>query len=162
MGHDPAVLRIHQTPVNTKVVVPRVVFGGHRRHRVRWANKQIMVLHQGTKEVIHLDSFFEAARRTGPEPSDDLLARVMADAAVHQPDASHDVERQPLGPRGILDMLGGWPTLGGLLTATVAGVWIGFSQPMGLEPLDLVGLGDAVVSQDAFGTGYDDISWADG
>lgn len=33
-----------------------------------------------------LDAFFAAARRTGPLPSDDLVQRVLQDAAIHQPE----------------------------------------------------------------------------
>lgn len=82
-----------------------------------------------------LDALFAEARADDPVPTDALLARIAADAAMVQPAA----ERVQAAPRRgwlrqMVDGIGGWPALGGLVTATAAGVYIGISQP------DLVGL----------------------
>ena len=78
-----------------------------------------------------LDALFAEMARDTPQPSDDLLSKIIADAEAAQPDLMP--MPQPAQQRGIvqqiLDALGGWPALGGLATATVAGVYIGFVQP---------------------------------
>lgn len=80
-----------------------------------------------------LDRLFAEASDAGAVPSADLLARVMADA-----DAVADARDAPQTPpapvrRGwlesLLGVIGGWPAMAGLATATVAGVWIGYSPP---------------------------------
>ena len=74
-----------------------------------------------------LEGLFAEARTEMMRPSDDLMARVMADAIDAMPNAS-----APAAPRhsgGFLALIGGWPALAGLATATVAGVWIGFAAP---------------------------------
>jgi hypothetical protein len=78
-----------------------------------------------------LDAFFDAARAHPPAVPGDLLARVAADAAAVAADRARSapVAAQPRGWRGILSGIGGWPALAGLATATVAGVWIGYSAP---------------------------------
>lgn len=77
-----------------------------------------------------LDAVFAQAAR--PMPSDDLMARIMADAQAHVP--------RPLMPRpvaarraggwqAVLAVLGGWLPVGGLAMATVAGLAIGMVMP---------------------------------
>ena len=78
-----------------------------------------------------LDPFFEAARAQRPAPSDDLLARVMADAEAA---ATARVPVEQVDSRtGVLvrlkEALGGWPGLAGLTAAAAAGVWIGVAVP---------------------------------
>lgn len=84
-----------------------------------------------------LETLFTAARRTGPDPSADLLARVMQDALAVQAEAGHP--KGSAAPRGRLaqlrDAIGGWPAMGGLVTATAAGIWIGISPPDPIETL---------------------------
>lgn len=73
--------------------------------------------------------FAEAAGDGKPEVSSDLLARVMADAEAMQP-AAMALAARP-ARQGLLSQfmqaIGGWPSLAGLATATVAGIWVGFS-----------------------------------
>lgn len=88
-----------------------------------------------------LQVLFDAAREARPSPSDDLMARIVADAADEQPDPAMSRAAQPSVFRQILDALGGWPALGGLVTAAATGVYIGFAQP------DLLG-GDALVFEE--------------
>lgn len=89
-----------------------------------------------------LQLLFDAARAARPSPSDDLMARITADAADAQPDRETVRPETPGVFRQILDALGGWPALGGLVTAAATGVYIGVVQP------DILG-GDVLVFEDA-------------
>lgn len=85
---------------------------------------------------LELEAFFKAERDTVFEPSPDLLARVLSDAEAIQ--AAPAMAPEPA--RGgffkeIFSGIGGWPSLAGLATATVAGLWIGISPPAALEDL---------------------------
>lgn len=80
-----------------------------------------------------------------PVPSMALMQRIVADA-----DSALDRLQKPVHRRrelGILAALGGWPALTGLVTATAAGIWIGFAQP---GPVG--GFADGVIPADS---GYD-------
>lgn len=84
------------------------------------------------KDEFGLDAYFEAGRKTADVPTVALLGRIMADAEAQL------VGPDPVAPRAgffasLRDAIGGWPTLAGLVTAGVTGVWIGFSQPAGLD-----------------------------
>lgn len=91
-----------------------------------------------------LEAFFKAARAVTPEPSPALLARVLADAdATMQTRRQTDPHvaarvRRSSGLGVLLAVLGGWRTVGGLVTATLAGLWIGFA---GSEQLSNVAVG---------------------
>ena len=94
-----------------------------------------------------LDLFFDAAQRDRPDPSDGLMARVLADALDSQARQAPPAR----GARGarrtvpfwtqLRDALGGWPALGGLAAAGVAGLLIGFSAPVALGDLTVAVLG---------------------
>jgi len=75
-----------------------------------------------------LETFFDAARRTTPVPSEDMLARVLADAERVRTVAPPRGPRQ-VRPTRIRDLLGGWPAMAGLAAATLAGLWIGAGLP---------------------------------
>lgn len=83
-----------------------------------------------------LDSLFAQARGTGAlAPSDQLMARVLADAAALQPQAP-GLARAPAAARPgfwalVLAALGGAGMLAGMTTAVLAGLWVGFAQPVG-------------------------------
>ena len=77
-----------------------------------------------------LDSLFVTARAERPSPSAGLTARIMADADSVQ--AAFRTAPVPARPRrwsGWIAALGGNGVLAGLATATLAGLWLGFSQP---------------------------------
>lgn len=103
-----------------------------------------------TKEddSLDLELWFSASRKHTADPSDDLLARVLADAAMHQPEAPGIMPRAPEPePRVSLwqqftGAIGGWSGLAGLGTATVAGLWIGLSAPNTLVNLTSVSTAD--------------------
>lgn len=80
-----------------------------------------------------LDALFAAARGAAARPSDDFLARLVATAEAMQPAAPAPAPAPRRG--GWLGFLGGWPALGGMAAATVAGFWIGVAPPAGLTTL---------------------------
>lgn len=100
-----------------------------------------------------LEAFFEAGRAETPVPSDDLMARIMADAVAEMPaprPIARPVKKQGL-LAGLIAGIGGWPALAGMATATVAGVWIGFAQPDTLNTW----AGGALLSTSTTATSYD-------
>ena len=94
-----------------------------------------------------LIELFAAGQRHAPVASDAFMERILHDAAQTQP---RPAPVRPVAGESVWARLGaalgGWQGLGGLATATVAGLWIGFA---GLaDPATLTGglLGtDAVV-----------------
>ena len=89
---------------------------------------------QGRGDEEALEAFFQEARTEAARPMPgDLLARVMADAEALRPG-----RKQPLVRRiaqRLSDGFGGWPAMAGLATATVAGLWFGFSWPAATDAL---------------------------
>ncbi|MEM9785544.1 MAG: hypothetical protein AAF801_03525 [Pseudomonadota bacterium] len=88
-----------------------------------------------------LDDLFAEARSVSPEPSDALVARVLADAA--RPSVIAPGNKPGLLDR-LLDMIGGWPAAGGLVAATLSGLWLGIAPPASVEDFTAVLLGDQV------------------
>jgi hypothetical protein len=86
-----------------------------------------------------LELFFEAGRAAAPAPSAALLERVLADAQAHQsPRAPGRTPPAAAGRRawaGLLAALGGWPAVAGLASVMVAGIWLGYAAPDGLDGL---------------------------
>ena len=89
-----------------------------------------------TPEPDDLDLLFAAARQAPAVPTEALLARVAGDAAALQPAAAQAAASGSLrGPSApgfwpqLREALHGWPALGGLITATLAGLWIGVNPP---------------------------------
>lgn len=85
-----------------------------------------------------LEAFFVAARAAAPEPSAAFLARVLAEAEAVQAQAMRQADPAPAPARqntwrGILAALGGWGGASGLATATVAGLWLGFTGAQGTD-----------------------------
>ncbi len=81
-------------------------------------------------DEFELDALFEEARGESPTPSDDLVARIVQDAAQMQPKPASSEGHEPTGVfRQFLAAIGGWPALGGLATAAITGVYIGVAQP---------------------------------
>ena len=76
-----------------------------------------------------LNDLFEDVKQETVEPSDALMARVLADAAQLQPvKASAIVEAPSLWSRAITS-IGGWGAMSGVAAAGVAGLWIGLTPP---------------------------------
>ena len=82
-----------------------------------------------------LEALFAEARALRPAPSADLMSRLLADAERDRP---RPVATRP-SARGAwrewIAALGGWPAMGGLVAATVTGVWIGAAPPPELSSL---------------------------
>lgn len=88
-----------------------------------------------------LEACFAAARTLAPMPDRALLDRIAAEGRALQPLPRHmpEAERAPAGQRGagpwraIFGTLGGWSALGGLMTAGLAGLWLGLSDTGGVS-----------------------------
>lgn len=86
-----------------------------------------------------LDGLFSSAAANPPEVPGALLQRIMADA--HSVSEARLLASVPAAqPKagvfsGLFGAIGGWPGLAGLATATVVGVWIGFSPPAAVDQL---------------------------
>ncbi len=83
-------------------------------------------------ENTSLDALLDEAASRTPEVPAHLMAAVMQDAARLQPMVPAAEPRLGLWD-GFLELIGGWPSMGGLAAAGVAGVWIGFAPPATLE-----------------------------
>lgn len=79
-----------------------------------------------------LDDLFAQARAKDPMPSDQLIARVLADAAAEQARRAAPVVRRPARKglvAAIAALFGGGPVLAGMGSAAIAGLFLGFVQP---------------------------------
>ncbi len=103
-----------------------------------------------------LEDVFADARDIRPQVSDDLMSRVLADAARVQ--HSEPLAQSSFWER-LYDMMGGWPVMGGLATATIAGFWLGLTPPAALDDLTARLTGDTVnvtLVADAAWLGFED------
>ncbi|MDV7272242.1 dihydroorotate dehydrogenase [Thioclava sp. A2] len=82
-----------------------------------------------------LDAFFDAARNQPPMPSGDFMARILADAeGVQAGFGTTPVKTEAPGLWASLSALfGGIVGVGGMATAALAGVWIGFAGVGGID-----------------------------
>ncbi|WP_415233793.1 dihydroorotate dehydrogenase [Pseudorhodobacter sp.] len=82
-----------------------------------------------------LEDLFATARQQPVTVSPDLMARVLADADSWQPAAATlpSRARKPRLFAGFMAAIGGVGGLAGLSSAAIAGVWIGFAQPIALS-----------------------------
>lgn len=92
-----------------------------------------------------LEALFDGARAVPPEVPASLMARVVADGEQMQPGL-------PLWQR-VWNALGGAPGLGGLVTATCVGVWLGVSPPAAVPDLAGQVLGFESTALEDFGMG---------
>lgn len=96
-----------------------------------------------------LDDVFATARHQTPQVPVDLMARVLGDAEMAQPRAARHFAAFATPPKpgfwaGLLAAIGGAPALAGLSTAALAGLWIGFAQPVAVTSVADVLLADNV------------------
>ncbi len=120
-----------------------------------------------TVERDELEEFLASARNA-ETPSDDLMARVLSDAANEQAaigrgTAASETRRSGFGLRGILSAIGGWPSASGLAAAAVTGLLIGVYAPNSLDDVlggQLSNLG--LVSDTTLIPGIDDLLSAEG
>ena len=108
-----------------------------------------MTIEPDKKEMDDLDALFAEVAGQKAEPSADLMARVLADAAsLH---AAAKVRPEVRGSSGFLSplwsALGGWAGAGGLAVVAAAGVWLGIAPPAALESVTDVFFGSSVTLQ---------------
>lgn len=97
-----------------------------------------MAMADTSDEFDGLDAFFAAARTEEPALPDALMARILADAAMVQaarPPAPVAPRRRGSLWHTLSLAIGGRGAVAGLLSATLAGLWLGFSPPAQLAPL---------------------------
>ncbi|WP_226698657.1 hypothetical protein [Ruegeria profundi] len=87
----------------------------------------------GTKmaeDEMDLDQLLAKARQTRPDLPDDLAVRIVTDAETVRLDRLKPASssRRSVWVR-MLDGIGGWQSMGGLVAASAVGVWIGWSAP---------------------------------
>lgn len=82
-----------------------------------------------------LNAAFAQMRAQNVPASDALLDRVMMDAdAVLALQKAPKAASDPTGwAKGFMQMIGGWPSLGGLVAAGLAGFWLGIAPPQMLR-----------------------------
>jgi hypothetical protein len=102
--------------------------------------------------LVELEVLLAEARAEPPEPSDALMARVLADARAEQgaqmlsPRAA-EPERTGLWAQ-VTQVFGGWRSLGGMAVAVCAGFWLGVSTPALMPGVDSVIYGYETESAD--------------
>ena len=83
-----------------------------------------------------LEKLFAEAADDAPQPSDALMARILADAQAELPKAPAPTAAPRRGwLAAALGQIGGWPAAAGLATAAVAGLAIGLATPEALEDI---------------------------
>ena len=87
-----------------------------------------------TADSNELDLLFAEAREA-TRPSDDLVARVLADAAREQAALSKPpaTQQRSATARGWFSALGGWFGASGLVAATMAGLLVGVYAPDSID-----------------------------
>lgn len=85
-----------------------------------------------------LDAIFASAKSGAMQPSDALMARVLADADAHQP--RRQIQAAPPPVRmgffaGLSALFGGAGALAGIGSAALAGLFIGFVQPSAITSI---------------------------
>lgn len=93
-----------------------------------------------------LDSLFAAARADAPRPPASLTARVLADAGAEMtapaaPAMPHPAARPPFWAdlwARLSGAIGGGGVMAGMVTATLAGFYIGFAEPVDTRLLSSV------------------------
>ena len=108
-----------------------------------------MTIEPDKREIDALDALFADVAGKKAEPSADLMARVLADAAnVH---ATAAARSQPRGASGFMSplwaALGGWAGAGGLAAVAATGVWLGIAPPAALETVTDAIFGSSVTLQ---------------
>lgn len=94
------------------------------------------------QDQVDLDKLFGALQADVPQMSDDLMARILADAMANQPKPAAPVAVVAAPPvvrrgfwAGFAALFGGAGALAGIGSAAVAGLVVGFVQPAGLTSL---------------------------
>lgn len=102
-------------------------------------------------DMTDVEAALSDAAQIAPDVPDGLMAAVLRDAARLQPGPALAVSPTQGVWHTFLDLIGGWPAMGGLAAAGVAGVWLGIAPPIGLEAATAQLLG-TTQTIDLFGT----------
>ncbi|OCX64556.1 hypothetical protein BFP70_11005 [Thioclava sp. SK-1] len=82
------------------------------------------------EDDIFLEPYFGAGRRQQPEPDTAFLGRILADAEANLMSGCRTVAQRPAAKIDLRQLFasifGGWLPVGGMVSAGLAGVWIGF------------------------------------
>ncbi len=97
-----------------------------------------------------LDDIFAQARAVPAPVSADLVARVLQGA------------RPTSIWHGLLDVIGGWPAMGGMIAAGVAGLWIGVAPPSVITTYTAEWIGQDVQVDLWSDTTFGSEEWIDG
>lgn len=76
-----------------------------------------------------LDGLLDEVASHRPDVPDALMSAVLRDAALAMPRPAP----RPGWREILMDMVGGWPAVGGMAAAGVAGLWLGIAPPVALE-----------------------------
>jgi len=107
-----------------------------------------MTIEPDKKEMDALDALLAEVADQKVAPSEDLMARVLADAASIQTTALPYSTRGTLGFLSPLwSALGGWAGAGGLAAVAATGVWLGIAPPAALESVTNIFFGNSVTLQ---------------
>ena len=76
-----------------------------------------------------LDQYFKSARDLVPQPDADFMQRVLDQIPIPQTGLNTADDPVPHRPwwQQIFSEIGGWPTITGLATAGIVGIWIGMT-----------------------------------
>ena len=85
----------------------------------------------GNDDDLIVDEVLRDVAKLRPEVNEALMARVLADARRAPTEMPHSPA--PSRWNVLHDLLGGWPTMGGLAIAGVAGLWVGVAPPNSVE-----------------------------
>jgi len=80
-----------------------------------------------------LDVYFAAGKKAKILPSNDLMGRILDDAENALISTTPKPAERTTAMGAFWNAIGGWPAAAGMAVATLVGVWIGFSQPAGLD-----------------------------
>lgn len=95
-----------------------------------------------------IDTTFAQMRAGTVTPSEALMDRIMMDAdGILAQDVLPAVQSRPTFGAMIRDVIGGWPSMGGLVAATMAGLWIGIFPPAAVTDLTQGYVGSTVEVQ---------------
>lgn len=107
-------------------------------------------------ELEHLLQKRAAALTARPAVPDELMARILADAARAQPRSAMAAKSMPMPSMRLptitlgqvfADLFGGGGVLAGMATAACAGIYLGLAQPSALSALTLAFAGPSAVDQ---------------
>lgn len=130
-----------------------------------------MAMTERHEDDLELESFFAAARAAAPEPGSAFLARITAQGEAVQAERLSAALAPPRARRGmgiwatLAAAVGGWGAFGGMATAALAGLWIGFAGSETLvQAVGLTGFAPTVSASDsgsAFLSGADILALAE-